>query len=150
MERFLKDPAMLKEGFEGKHGFEWTKDSEIEVIENRVNVRGKSTDHGQPTLSFMVTETMTPESIESKGYHYDFVASNIGGTLNVQWCYYKEKLAEILRYHAKRNVIDPGEIAIRSSFDALLDFLGKIGYLQSRVAQERRISLFLLLYKENN
>ena len=55
--------------------------------------------------------------------------------------YKHENLKEILRYHGKRedddydldgNVDDAGEIEIRASFDELLNYFGKLGYLLDR------------------
>ena len=37
-------------------------------------------------------------------------------------------LSLILRYHEPKVIIDPGEAAIRKSFDALLDFFTKLEY----------------------
>jgi hypothetical protein len=44
--------------------------------------------------------------------------------------YNKENLERILRYHEPKGIIDPGEYAIRMSFDALLDFFCKLEYLR--------------------
>jgi hypothetical protein len=41
-----------------------------------------------------------------------------------------ENLEIILRYHKPKGIIDPGEVAIRRSFDALLDFFCKLEYLR--------------------
>ena len=131
METFLNDTSKLKKVFEGKPGFEWVQSSEVVLEENTntIRINGMPTNHGSPVVSFRIEENMNPQTTETRGFSYDFVASNIGGELRILWYYHKNKLAEILRDHSKHDVTDPGEIAIRSSFDALLDFLGKIGYL---------------------
>jgi hypothetical protein len=41
-----------------------------------------------------------------------------------------ENLEIILRYHKPKGISDPGEVAIRRSFDALLDFFCKLEYLR--------------------
>lgn len=43
--------------------------------------------------------------------------------------YYKIENTKIFRYHDAEKVEDEGEKATRTSFDALLDFFGKLGYL---------------------
>lgn len=51
--------------------------------------------------------------------------------MNLVWCYHKTTLDQILRPDQDDPVLDQGENAIRQSFDALLDFFGKLGYLIS-------------------
>jgi hypothetical protein len=53
----------------------------------------------------------------------DFTVPASGG-----W-YHGGNLNIILRNHADKPIDDPGEIQIRESFDALLDFFGKLEYL---------------------
>lgn len=49
---------------------------------------------------------------------------------NANYNYGPSNLGIILRYlYDKDKVIDKGEISIRGSFDSLLDFFGKLGYL---------------------
>lgn len=63
---------------------------------------------------------------------------NVGGYYN------KNNLELILRvpnYYDK--ITDPGEIDIRSSFDSLLDFFGKVGYLiYIKIITEKEIIYF--------
>jgi len=46
--------------------------------------------------------------------------------------YHIDNLQFILRDHKKSRITDYGEMEIRESFDALLEFLGKVGYLLDR------------------
>jgi hypothetical protein len=43
--------------------------------------------------------------------------------------YYVSHLGQILRWHGRESIEDPGEEVIRESFDALLEFFGKLEYL---------------------
>jgi hypothetical protein len=45
------------------------------------------------------------------------------------WYYHQDHLKPILRDHTSVFIEDPGEIAIRGSFDSLLAFFGKLAYL---------------------
>jgi hypothetical protein len=57
--------------------------------------------------------------------------------------YGKENLKHILRDHGAESVSDPGEKEIRESFDALLDFFGKIWYLlDTRLMEDKELDFF--------
>jgi hypothetical protein len=62
----------------------------------------------------------------------------------VNYGYYKmANLAIILRDHKKNDINDPGEMAIRHSFDVLLDFFCKLEYLLDiKLIDEREIEYF--------
>ncbi|MGI0082157.1 MAG: hypothetical protein ACREAF_00565 [Nitrosopumilaceae archaeon] len=47
----------------------------------------------------------------------------------VEYDWYEISNLEIFRHHEKKTIDDAGEQKIRESFDALLDFFGKVGYL---------------------
>ena len=81
METFLNDTSKLKKVFEGKPGFEWVQSSEVVLEENTntIRINGMPTNHGSPVVSFRIEENMNPQTTETRGFSYDFVASNIGG-----------------------------------------------------------------------
>lgn len=57
--------------------------------------------------------------------------------------YGPSKLSSILRDHNERSVEDVGELKIRESFDALLDFFGKLEYLlQMGLIKEKELLYF--------
>ena len=43
--------------------------------------------------------------------------------------YHKSNFGLILRDHKESDIDDSGEVIIRESFDSLLEFFGKLGYL---------------------
>jgi hypothetical protein len=57
--------------------------------------------------------------------------------------YGRENLKLILRDHKTQPVSDPGEIAIRDSFDALLDFFSRLGYLMDiKLVKKKELTYF--------
>lgn len=57
--------------------------------------------------------------------------------------YYQITNLDIFRHHDEKSITDTGEIEIRKSFDALLDFFGKLGYLLDvGLINEKEINYF--------
>jgi hypothetical protein len=63
--------------------------------------------------------------------------------------YGNENLPAILRDHRKQPVTDKGEIAIRKSFDYLLGFFGKVGYLRDiGLIEDKELEFFKYYLKK--
>lgn len=75
--------------------------------------------------------------------------SRMGWNIDIDDYYTRIHLKDILRPRDERPVQDKGENEIRESFDALLDFFGKLGYLLDiEVISRKEIRFFLYFIKK--
>ena len=83
-------------------------------------------------------------SIDDREIYY-FITYLVNNKIILIWRYYHiSNLQYILRDHTTLTIEDQGEISIRESFDALLDFFGKIGYLIKVGIMDKEETLYFL------
>jgi hypothetical protein len=78
---------------------------------------------------------------------YYFLAYLSKDKVKLLWRYYHiSNLQNILRDHTTSTIVDEGEMEIRSSFDIILDFFGRIGYLVKVGLMEKEETFYFLYY----
>jgi len=72
-----------------------------------------------------------------------FIYNNIPESKKEQGYFNRKNLVQILRNHQNEGVYDKGEILVRASFDGLLDFFDKLGYLYvNKLLKKSELSYF--------
>jgi hypothetical protein len=110
------DEFHLKQFLNEKLTLEWIKDAGVEKLNNWRGIRLQS---GNDSVTIILDESNREASVllEPSRYLYKFIIEESNGMFNL---------------YEPTTITDYGEIQIRESFSALLDFFGKLEYLMER------------------
>lgn len=122
---FSGQSRMAKDFLYRKPNTEWIKlVGQLSTQGNKLEIRESG-----HSLVLIYDPSKAIQVVEIDDKRYTFVVRSIDTQTNLTWCYHRTTLDQILRNHIISPILDEGENVIRQSFDALLDFFGKLGYL---------------------
>ena len=123
-----KEQEKLSKFLSDKYNLKWTENAEFRVTDNHTI---QVTDN-KNTIKIWITPDTSMATIEIGDIQISCLLVNeLNGkkTVSMERYYHRKNLRCLLRDYRSMPIFDDGEVAIRKSFDALLDFFVELEYL---------------------
>jgi hypothetical protein len=133
----------LKKFLISQLGLQWVQDSNFLIKNDHLELQSN-----QHRLQLYFREEGPLQTMAADGVPRLFRYSRSKDGLEIIFCYHISMISTILRDHNKNPIVNQLEDEIRNSFDAMLDFFGKLGYLLKLRLIERGELVYFQYYLE--